>query len=137
VTSSSGSALELPRAAIMPAMKIKAVFANATEQRELSAGDTVFVEGDSGRTMFGVVSGAVALRKGDHTVRVLEDGETFGEMAIVSEAPRSLTAVATEPTVLAVIDEYAFLFLVHETPFFAIQVMRSMAERIRDHDALG
>jgi len=55
----------------------------------------------------------------------------------VSDAPRSLTAVATEPTVLAVIDERSFLFLVHETPMFAIQVMRSLAERIRELDALG
>jgi len=54
--------------------------------------------------------------------------------AIISEATRSLTAVATEPTVLAVIDEKTFLYLVHETPMFAIQVMRSMADRIRELD---
>jgi CRP-like cAMP-binding protein len=58
-------------------------------------------------------------------------------MAIVSDAPRSLTAVATEPSVLAVIDERAFLFLVHETPMFAIQVMRTLAERIRELDTNG
>jgi len=29
------------------------------------------------------------------------------------------------------------LFLVHETPMFAVQVMRSMGERIRELDALG
>jgi CRP/FNR family transcriptional regulator, cyclic AMP receptor protein len=52
----------------------------------------------------------------------------------LSEAPRSLTAIATEPSVLAVIDVKAFLFLVHETPTFALQVMRSMAERIRERD---
>ena len=55
-------------------------------------------------------------------------------MAIVSDAPRSLTAVATEPSTLAVINDKTFLFLVHETPMFAIQVMRSMATRIRELD---
>ena len=118
-------------------MSIGAVFANAREQRSVSAGEAVFVEGDSGREMFGLISGAVELRKGDRPVRTLEAGDTFGEMAIISDAPRSLSAVATEESVLAVIDKREFLFLVHETPTFAIQVMRSMAERIRELDQLG
>jgi CRP/FNR family cyclic AMP-dependent transcriptional regulator len=118
-------------------MSIKAVFTNAQEQREIAAGETIFVEGESGHLMFGLISGTVALRQGDETVRVLEPGDTFGEMAIISDAPRSLTAVATDASVLAVIDERTFLFLVHETPMFAIQVMRSMAERIRELGASG
>lgn len=118
-------------------MRVGAVFAGMNERREVAAGETVFAEGDPGHEMFGVVSGAVALRKGDRIVKVVEPGDTFGEMAIVGGESRSLTAVATEATLLAVIDERAFLFLVHETPTFAIQVMRSMAERIRELDALA
>ena len=95
---------------------------------------TVFAEGDTGAEMYGLISGAVELRKGEQSLGVLEPGDTFGELAIVSEAPRSLTAIATEPSVLAVIDDKAFLFLVHETPTFALQVMRSMADRIRERD---
>jgi CRP/FNR family cyclic AMP-dependent transcriptional regulator len=121
----------------MPDMSIGAVFANAREQRRVAAGDVVFVEGDSGSEMFGLISGAIELRRSDRPVRTLEAGDTFGEMAIVSDAARSLSAVATEDSVLAVIDQRAFLFLVHETPTFAIQVMRSLAERIRELDASG
>ena len=119
------------------AVSIGAVFVNAKEQREVAAGETIFAEGDTGREMFGLISGAIALRRGDRTVKLLEPGDTFGEMSIVSDAPRSLAAVATGPAVLAVIDERTFLFLVHETPMFAVHVMRSMAERIRELDALG
>ena len=115
-------------------MGIRAVFINAKEQREVAAGATVFAEGDSGAEMYGLISGAIELSKGERSLGVLEPGDTFGELAIVSEAPRSLTAIATEPSVLAVIDDKAFLFLVHETPTFALQVMRSMADRIRERD---
>jgi CRP-like cAMP-binding protein len=115
-------------------MGIRAVFINANEQRAVAAGDVVFAEGDPGTEMLGVISGAVELRKGGHTIAVLEPGDTFGELALVDEAPRSLTAVATEPSVLAVIDDKAFVYLVHETPMFALQVMRSMAQRIRERD---
>jgi CRP-like cAMP-binding protein len=115
-------------------VSIRAVFVNAREQRREAAGQTVFAEGDTGNEMFGVISGAVQLRKGDRVLTTLGVGDTFGELSIISDAPRSLTAVATEDSVLAVIDEKTFLYLVHETPMFALQVMRSMADRLRDHD---
>jgi CRP/FNR family transcriptional regulator, cyclic AMP receptor protein len=64
---------------------------------------------------------------------VIEVGpdETFGEMALIDSAPRTATAVATEDSVLAVIDRRRFLFLVGETPTFALQVMSSLAEKLR------
>ena len=55
-------------------------------------------------------------------------------MALVDSSPRMASATAVEPTTIAVIDRRQFLFLVHETPTFALQVMSSMAERLR-HDA--
>jgi CRP/FNR family cyclic AMP-dependent transcriptional regulator len=115
-------------------MPVKSVFINARVQRTLQAGDVVFNEGDAGTEMFGIVSGAIELIRGGHPVARIGEGETFGELAIVTKAPRNLTAVAVEPTVIAAIDEHAFLYLVHETPTFAIQVMRSMADLIKQLD---
>jgi CRP-like cAMP-binding protein len=56
----------------------------------------------------------------------------LGELAHVDSAPRSATAIATTDSVLAVIDRHRFLFLVQETPMFALQVMSAMAERFRE-----
>ena len=114
---------------------IRGVFKNARSTRTLSPGEVLFSEGDSGANMFGVISGAVELRSGERVLhRVGPDG-TFGELAIIDASPRSLTAIATEPTEVAVINDREFLFLVHETPTFAIDVMRSLSTMIRSLSA--
>jgi CRP/FNR family cyclic AMP-dependent transcriptional regulator len=115
-------------------MSLRTAFVNARNQRELAAGDIVFREGDTGEEMFGVISGRVELRHGDEVVTTVGPDGTFGEMAIISDTPRSLTAVTLEPSIIAAINRPTFLFLVHETPTFAIDVMRSLVERIRAHD---
>jgi CRP/FNR family cyclic AMP-dependent transcriptional regulator len=84
--------------------------------------------------MYGVIEGRVSLRRGDDVLAELGPDEVFGEMAMVDHSSRSRTAVAEVDTVLAVIDRHSFLFLVHETPMFAIQVMSTLAERLRARD---
>jgi CRP-like cAMP-binding protein len=115
-------------------MSVRGVFVSASDTRKCDPGEVIFSEGETSAEMFGIVSGAVELRKGDVTVARLGEGDTFGEMGIIDHAPRSLTAVAVEPTEIAVINERTFLFLVQETPMFAIQVMKSLAARIRELD---
>lgn len=115
-------------------MTVRGVFASAKELIELQPGDVVFSEGDEGEQMYGVVAGEIELRRGDDVVgRIGPDG-TFGELAIIDRAPRSLSAVAIVPSTVTVIDRHTFLFLVHETPTFALDVMRSLASRIRQLD---
>ena len=112
-------------------MKVLGVFKAAKETREIPAGTVIFEAGSTGDEMFGVVAGKVELRMPDGRVFALGPDESFGEMAVVDKSPRSGTAVAAEDTSLAVIDRNRFLFLVHETPTFALQVMSNMAERLR------
>jgi CRP/FNR family transcriptional regulator, cyclic AMP receptor protein len=116
---------------------VNGVFVRANEIRAYAPGEVVFALGDESAEMFGVVSGAVELRKDGEPVVVVGPGATFGEMGIISKAPRSLMAVATEQSEVAVIDERTFLFLVQETPMFALQVMQSLAARIRQLDEAG
>jgi len=95
------------------------------------AGDIIFSEGDIGSEMFGVLEGAVELRRGDQVVERLGPAGVFGEMALIDNSARNLTAVAASDCQLATIDRRLFLFLVHETPTFALDVMSGMAERLR------
>lgn len=112
-------------------MKVHGLFLNAQRTVQVPAGGVVFKEGDAGDEMYGIVSGAVELRSGDKIIAELGADDVFGEMAIVDSEPRMATAVATADTELAVIDRHRFLFLVQETPMFALSVMSAMASRFR------
>lgn len=112
-------------------MKVTGLFYNAKTFKDAPTGTLIFEEGASGTEMFGIVEGEVEVRLPNGAVRRLGPDDTFGEMAIIDHSPRSGTAVALTDTKLAVIDRSAFLFLVQETPMFALQVMSSMAERLR------
>ena len=112
-------------------MKLPGLFLNAKTFREVPAGTTIFEAGATGTEMYGIVEGEVEVRLPNGAVRKLGPDETFGEMGIVDSSPRSATVVAVTDTKLAVIDRRMFLFLVHETPMFALQVMSSIAERLR------
>ena len=113
-------------------MNVPGVFYHAKTIRDVPAGTVIFEEGSVGTEMFGVVEGEVEVRRSTGPVRRLGPDDTFGEMALVDRSPRSGTVVAVSDTKLAVIDRPTFLFLVQETPAFALQVMASMAERLRD-----
>ena len=112
-------------------MKVQGVFRGADSTRTVAPGTVIFEEGDAGQEMFGVIEGTVELRLRSGRVLTLGADDIFGEMALIDSSPRSATAVAVAETTLAVIDRRRFLFLVGETPTFALQVMSNLAERLR------
>jgi CRP-like cAMP-binding protein len=50
---------------------------------------------------------------------------------LIDTSPRSATVQAVTNCTLVPLDETRFKVQVHHTPFFAIQVMRVMADRLR------
>ncbi|HEY5024827.1 MAG TPA: cyclic nucleotide-binding domain-containing protein [Acidimicrobiales bacterium] len=117
-------------------MSAEGLFINAPHHRTVGAGETIYAQGDVGTHMYGVVSGAVELRKGSTVVASLGPNDVFGERALIDHLPRNLHAVAAVETTLAEIDQRLFLFLVHETPMFALGIMGALASRLRDYDEL-
>jgi len=107
---------------------------NADAVRAVPVGTGIFEHGDQGREMYGVIEGEVEVTlPGGHT-RAIGPDETFGELALIGDRPRSGTAVAVKDSKLAVINEKTFLWLVHESPTFALQVMSSIADRLQAND---
>ncbi|MBW1989037.1 MAG: TIGR02266 family protein [Deltaproteobacteria bacterium] len=71
-------------------------------------GDVIFKEGDPGKWVYIILSGAVSIGKklmGEYaTVEVMRKDEVFGEMAFVTGMPRSATALAMGRTTVGVVD---------------------------------
>jgi CRP/FNR family transcriptional regulator, cyclic AMP receptor protein len=117
-------------------MAAESLFLNAPVRRKVSAGSVIYEEGEPGLTMYGIVSGRVCLHKGTVVVAELGPDDVFGERALIDRLPRNLTAVAESETTLAEIDRKLFLFLVDQSPTFALGIMNALGRRLRDYDEL-
>jgi CRP-like cAMP-binding protein len=102
----------------------------SADEREAPAGDRLTEEGRRGREFFLLVEGAVAVRRGGKKLADLGPGDWFGEIAILTHRPRTATVTATSPVRLLVITDRAFRRVVETRPRVALNVLRSVAERL-------
>ena len=107
----------------------------AEDFRSFTTGETIFTEGEAGDCMYVVKEGEVDVVVRGTVVETLGEGSILGEMALIDKNPRSATVVARSDCKLVPINEARFKYLVQQTPFFAIEVMRVMACRLRRMDA--
>jgi CRP/FNR family transcriptional regulator, cyclic AMP receptor protein len=106
----------------------------SADEREAPEGETLAEEGRPGREFFVLVDGAVAVRRGGKKLADLGPGDWFGEIAILTYAPRTATVTATSRVRLLVISDRAFRRVVETTPRIALKVLGRVAERL-EHDA--
>jgi CRP-like cAMP-binding protein len=97
-------------------------------------GEFVFHEGDPGRALFVVVEGTVeiiqASPRGEHVVRTLVAGAAFGELALIDESPRSLSARIGEPARLLILYKSDFDALMDGEARIAMVVLRNLARML-------
>jgi CRP/FNR family cyclic AMP-dependent transcriptional regulator len=106
----------------------------SADERVAPEGDRLTEEGRRGREFFLLVEGAVTVRHGRRKLADLGPGDWFGEIAILTHKPRTATVTATSPVRLLVISDRAFRRVVETRPRIALNVLRSVAERL-EHDA--
>jgi CRP/FNR family cyclic AMP-dependent transcriptional regulator len=104
---------------------------NDVETRFFKAGTIIFHQGDAANEMFVIKSGQVRIQLGNRTLAELRADNIFGEMALIDDEPRSASAIAITDVELVPVSERQFLFMVSQTPYFALKVMRVLAQRLR------
>ena len=77
-----------------------------------------------------VVDGTVVVTRKGKKVRDLGAGDFIGEIALVSDVPRTATVTASSPVRLLVVTDRAFRGLVEQMPSIATKVLQSLGERL-------
>ncbi len=110
--------------------------AEKAKQTKFSKQSTIFVEGDETSSLYIILSGKVRVFSSDAkskevTLLIQEPGSYFGEIALLSDEPRSASVSALEPTLCAVISKADFIQWLMCHPDIAILLLGVLSEKIR------
>src|SRR5262245_22491990 len=112
-------------------MAILNLFQYVKDYQTFPAGHTIFTQDDSGDDAYVIIEGQVDVMYGSRFLETLGPGGLIGEMALIDQKNRSATVVAKTDCKVVPINRDRFMFMVQETPHFALEVMRIMADRLR------
>ena len=107
------------------------IFRNSPDANAVAAGSTICRQDEPGDTMFAVAEGEVEVVRGGRVLETLGPGEVFGEMSLIDKSPRSADVRAKTDCRIVEINERRFSYLVQQTPFFALELMRTLSARLR------
>jgi CRP-like cAMP-binding protein len=81
-----------------------------------------------------LVDGTVDVVQGGEKIAELGAGDWLGEIALLTQAPRTATVTTTSPVRVLVITDRAFRQVIEATPSIAVKVLERVGERLA-HDA--
>ncbi len=115
---------EVPTLRLAPLPVLEQLSRSATEV-SLAPGDPAVLEGDPGDRFYVVRDGRLQVSRHGRDVRVLGAGDSFGEIALLRDSPRTATVRALDPTRLVAVHRADFLRAVGADP-----TGRSAAEQV-------
>jgi CRP/FNR family transcriptional regulator len=119
--------------------KHRAVIANTVFERSFAPGEAIVREGETGVGVFMIRSGKVEVTKesGDEVehLNTLGPGDVFGEIALLTDLPRSATVRAIEQTEVLGLTGWNFRAELQKSPDLAYQMLRITARRLAEADA--
>lgn len=100
-------------------------------------GDFIFFEGDIDFHFYIVESGQVSIFTKSKTgqridVATVEEGESFGEFALLEKQPRSASAQAVTECSVIKVSEKGYEQLVNELPGWASSMLKSFSQRLKN-----
>ncbi len=121
-------------AALSPSARVE--LEACMQRREFLPQSVIVKEGSPGDAAFVILSGRVSVRRKDPASGVefllseLGPGQMFGEMALLTNRPRTASVVAAEPTACALLTRAAFERVMRGQPDFALALTAALAVRL-------
>ncbi|MBI2887725.1 MAG: cyclic nucleotide-binding domain-containing protein [Chloroflexi bacterium] len=110
------------------------------EVKQYAANEVIVEEGDPGDGMFVVSTGTAAVSTQSHdgisrvVLAMLGPGQSFGEMALLDQQPRSATVVALGPTTCLYLPAAQFRALLQRHASMSQALLPVLVQRLRDAD---
>ena len=108
--------------------------AKTADELDLRQGTVLTREGRPGREFFVLIEGTGEVSKKGKKIAELGPGDWLGEIALITDSPRTATVTATSPVDVLVVTDRRFRSLVETMPSIAMKVLASVGERL-SHDA--
>jgi len=100
------------------------------DEIDLRDGHVLTREGRPGREFFVMVEGTAQVTRKDKKIADLGSGDWFGEIALLTDAPRTATVTATSPVDVLVVTDRSFHRVVETMPSIALKVLAVVGERL-------
>ena len=104
--------------------------ARVSDEMDVGQGSVLTREGDSGREFFVLVEGVAEVRRKGRKVSTMKPGDFFGEIALVSDRPRTATVTAAAPGRVLVMTDRAFRELMQRMPSIQNKVLAAVVDRL-------
>ena len=104
--------------------------AQLADEVDLRAGKELTTEGTRGREFFVLLEGSADVRSNTRLLPALGPGDFFGEIALVTDVPRTATVTTTTPVRALVITDRAFRELLRTSPDIQGKVLEAVAQRL-------
>lgn len=114
-----------------------------SKEKRAKKNEMIFREGDVGDAFYLIVSGSIRISTfvpgvGEEALTILREGEYFGEMALIDDAPRSASAIANDDTILLLIGKDDFRKLLAQETGIAYKLLwiftKTLSARLRKTD---
>ncbi|HSB38813.1 MAG TPA: cyclic nucleotide-binding domain-containing protein [Gaiellaceae bacterium] len=104
--------------------------AQLADEIDLAEGKEMTRQGSRGREFFVLLEGEADVTKDGRSINQLSGGDFFGEIALVSDSPRTATVTATRPVRALVITDRSFRRLLRDQPEIQSKVLAALAARL-------